>query len=68
MESRPCWSQISSWRSNANSSMRVDVAALGSSLETSLQGGMLYKHGRDPEKGAQMKRRRRTLIRVIRTL
>jgi hypothetical protein len=39
--------------------MRVDV--LGSSLET----GMLYKHGRDPEKGAPMKRRRRTLIRVI---
>jgi hypothetical protein len=42
--------------------MRVDV--LGSSLES----GMLYKHGRDPEKGAPMKRRRRTLIRVIRTL
>jgi hypothetical protein len=46
--------------------MRVDV--LGSSLETSLQGGMLYKHGRDPEKGAPMKMCRRTLIRVIRTL
>jgi len=29
---------------------------------------MLYKHGRDPEKGAPMKRQRRTLIRVIRTL
>jgi hypothetical protein len=39
--------------------MRVDV--LGSSLETGM-------HGRDPEKGAPMKRRRRTLIRVIRTL
>jgi hypothetical protein len=48
--------------------MRVDVAAMGSSLETSLQGGMVYKHGRDPQKGAPMKRRRRTLIRVIRTL
>jgi hypothetical protein len=30
--------------------MRVDV--LGSSMET----GMLYKHGRDHEKGAPMKR------------
>jgi hypothetical protein len=48
--------------------MRVDVAALGSSLEMSLQGGMLYKHVRDPEKGAPMRRHRRTLIRVIRTL
>jgi hypothetical protein len=48
--------------------MRVDVATLGSSLETSLQGGMLYKNGRDPENGAPMKRHRRTLIRVIRTL
>jgi hypothetical protein len=46
--------------------MRVDV--LGSSLEMSLQGGMLYKYGRDPDKGAPMKRHRRTLIRVIRTL
>jgi hypothetical protein len=42
--------------------MRVDV--LGSSLETA----MLYKHGRDPEKGAPMKRCRRTQIMVIRTL
>jgi hypothetical protein len=42
--------------------MRFDV--LVSSLET----GMLYKHGRDLEKGAPMKGRRRTLIRVIRTL
>jgi hypothetical protein len=48
--------------------MRVDVAALGSSLENSLQGGMVYKHGRDPEKGTPMKRLQRTLIRVIRTL
>jgi hypothetical protein len=42
--------------------MRRDV--LGSSLEIA----MLYKHGRDPEKGAPMKRPIRTLIRVIRTL